>query len=157
MNTDLVSYSQAISMDCWVDAIWNELQALHDNNTWTITSLWPNHKAIGCKWVFKIKYNSDGTVDKHKAHLVAKCFNQKEGIDYTETFAPVSKMTTLRTFLANVVSKNWFLHQMDVHNAFLHGNLEETVFMQIPQGLELPSNAPPHPVYLLWKFIYGLK
>lgn len=111
-----------------------ELQALEANQSWSMVSLPPGQRPIGCKWVFKIKYKSDGTIDRYKACLVAKGFTQHEGIDYKETFAPVAKLTTVRCLLTVVAVRNWPLHQMDVQNAFLHGDLHEEVYMLPPPG-----------------------
>lgn len=94
---------------------------------------------------------------KHKAHLVAKGFSQKEGIDYTETFASVSKMASLRILLSIAMTNRWFLHQMDVENAFLHGRFDETIYLRIPLGLDLAHDTPSQQVCLLQKSIYGLK
>ncbi|CAL9027549.1 unnamed protein product [Prunus brigantina] len=118
----------------WVEAMQTELDALAANNTWTIMPLPSGHRAIGCRWVFKIKYNSDGTVERYKARLVAKGFTQREGIDYKETFAPVAKLITVRCLLSVAAIRNWSLHQLDVQNAFLHGDLQEEVYMQPPPG-----------------------
>ncbi|BBG99437.1 transposable element gene [Prunus dulcis] len=112
----------------------SELQALEANHTWSLVSLPPSHRPIGCKWIFRIKYNSDGTVDRFKARLVAKGFNQREGIDFTDTFAPVAKLITVRCLLSIAAAHHWPLHQMDVHNAFLHGDLQEEVYMLPPPG-----------------------
>lgn len=116
-----------------------ELEALHHNKTWVVTDLPPGKKPIGCKWVFKIKYKSDGTIERHKARLVAKGYTQVEGIDFFDTFSPVAKLTTIRLLLASASSQNWHLHQLDVHNAFLHGHLEEEIYMQLPL-VYLPIN-----------------
>ena len=105
----------------------SEIEALEKNGTWTVEDLPPGKKAICSKWVYKIKYNSDGTIERYKARLVILGNNQVEGIDYNETFAPVAKMVTVQTFLSVIAAKDWELHQMDVHNAFLHGDLVEEV------------------------------
>jgi hypothetical protein len=132
-----------------------ELTALEQTRTWTVTPLPPGHRPIGCKWVYKIKYNSDGTIERHKARLVAKGFTQREGIDYKETFAPVAKLTTVRCLLAVAAVRHWSLHQMDVQNAFLHGDLLEEVYMQLPPGFR--RQGEEHMVCRLNKSIYGLK
>ncbi|GKD95619.1 retrovirus-related pol polyprotein from transposon TNT 1-94 [Tanacetum coccineum] len=98
----------------------------------TYKTLPPGKEAIGSKWVFKIKYNSDGTIEHHKARLVILGNNQVEGIDYNEMFAPIAKMVMVRTFLDVAAARNWELYQMDVHNAYLHGDLEEEVYMKLP-------------------------
>ncbi|RVW75421.1 Retrovirus-related Pol polyprotein from transposon RE1 [Vitis vinifera] len=131
-----------------------ELQALERNNTWEMVPLSPGHKPIGCRWVYKIKYHSDGTIERYKARLVAKGYTQVAGIDYQETFSPTAKLTTLRCLLTVAASKNWYIHQLDVHNAFLHGNLQEEVYMTPPPGLRRQGE---NLVCRLRKSIYGLK
>jgi len=111
-----------------------ELQALENNHTWVLTPLPPGKKAIGCKWIYRTKFKSDGSIDKYKARLVAQGYSQQFGIDYDETFAPVAKMTTVRALLAVAAVKKWYVNQMDVSNAFLHGDLQEEVYMMLPQG-----------------------
>ena len=94
----------------------------------------PGHKSVGCKWVFKTKRDCKGNIERHKAQLVAKGFNQKEGIDYTETFSPVSRKDSLRIIMALVAHYDLELHQMDVKTVFLNGDLEEEVYMHQPEG-----------------------
>ncbi|XP_068304379.1 uncharacterized mitochondrial protein AtMg00810-like [Pyrus communis] len=132
-----------------------ELQALHENNTWTIMKLPKGKKAVGSCWVYKIKFHSYGTIERHKARLVARGFTQTYGVDYKETFAPVAKMNTMRVLLSVAINNTWPLFQMDVKNTFLHGELEEEVFMKIPLGH--PQSNNPDLVCRLHKAIYGLK
>ncbi|XP_042980159.1 uncharacterized mitochondrial protein AtMg00820-like [Carya illinoinensis] len=115
----------------WQDAMHDELSALEENNTWTITSLPSNKTAIGCKYVYKVKLKLDGSLERHKARLVAKGYTQRDGFDFQETFSPVAKLTTVYVFLALASIHNWSLSQMDVHNAFLHGDLDEEIYMEM--------------------------
>ncbi|CAM8927895.1 unnamed protein product [Rhodiola kirilowii] len=109
-----------------------EIKALEQNNTWSLTPLPSQAHAIDCKWIFKVKYNSDGTVERYKARVVAKGYTQVEGIDYHDTFAPVTKMTTVRCLLAIAAAKQWPIFQLDVDNAFLHGT-SPTLIKQIKE------------------------
>ncbi|XP_019435227.1 PREDICTED: uncharacterized protein LOC109341724 [Lupinus angustifolius] len=118
-------YAEAIKHECWQNAIQAELKALANNNTWRLTTLPNNKRAIGCKWVFKIKHNPDGSIERHKAKLVANGFNQTEGVDYMDTFSPVVKMTTIRVLLCLAALFNWHMHQLDINTTFLHGYLKE--------------------------------
>ena len=130
------------------------MRALDENNTWTLECLPPGKNPIGCKWVYKIKFKACGQIEKYKARLVAKGYTQVEGEDFTETFAPVAKMVTVRCLLSIAVAKEWKCHQMDVSNAFLHGDLNEEVYMEVSQGYE---KARPNQVSHLRKSLYGLK
>ncbi|KAJ1700906.1 hypothetical protein LUZ63_000685 [Rhynchospora breviuscula] len=139
----------------WRQAMAKEIDALATNNTWTLVPP-PTHRlVIGCKWVFKIKRKSDGTIDRYKARLVAKGFHQQEGIDYFDTFSPVVRPTTIRVILSIATSQHWSIRQLDVNNAFLHGDLTERVYMSQPPGFQ--DKMRPNHVCLLSKSLYGLK
>ncbi|XP_073302959.1 uncharacterized protein [Primulina huaijiensis] len=148
------TYEQACKDPKWIEAMKAELSALEANKTWSLVPLPSGCRPIGCKWVSKIKYNSNGTIERYKARLVAKGFNQREGIDYHETFAPVAKLTTFRCLLALASIHGWELHQMDVQNAFLHGNLTEEVYMHPPPGFHRQGESL---VCRFHKSLYGLK
>lgn len=112
-----------------------ELEALESNNTWEITDLPHGKHAIGCNWLYTTKYNPKTLkIERHKSRLVGLGNRQKEGIDYKETFAPVAKMTTVRSLLAIAALNGWNVQQVDVKIAFLHGDLQELVYMNLPQG-----------------------
>ncbi|GKV11743.1 hypothetical protein SLEP1_g22966 [Rubroshorea leprosula] len=114
-----------------------ELEALHKNNTWTLVPTpSPQTNIVGSNWVFKTKLNSDGNVDRFKARLVARGYSQVPRVDFEETFSPILKPTTLRLVLALATTLFWPFRQLDVKNAFLHGNLKEEVYMRQPLGLE---------------------
>ena len=114
-----------------------EMKALDASGTWNFAPLPKEKRAIGCKWVYKIKHNADGSVNRYKACLVAKGYAQTYGIDFEETFSPVAKMVTVRAVIAMATSKGWELQQMDVKNAFLNGDLQEEVYMEQPEGYVL--------------------
>ncbi|XP_074299292.1 uncharacterized protein LOC141630360 [Silene latifolia] len=124
-NVEPRSFREAMKDNHWCDAMNHEIEALIRNGTWEIVDLPKGKKAIGNKWVYKVKLKADGSVVRFKARLVVLGNRQEEGVDFFETFASTAKMVTVRTFLALAASKRWELHQMDVHNAFLHGDLEE--------------------------------
>ena len=103
----------------------DEISALNKNRTWEISELPPGKKPVGCKWLFTIKHKADGSIERLKARLVAKGFTQSYGIDYQETFDPVDKLNTIRVLLSLAANKDWPLHQLDIKNAFLNGDLEK--------------------------------
>ncbi|MCO5590817.1 hypothetical protein L7F22_044792 [Adiantum nelumboides] len=121
-----------------------KMDALYGNETWELAPSLKGKKLIGCRWVYKIKHNSDGSVSRYQAKLVAKGYAQMYGIDYEEIFSPVVKMATVRVVIAIVAAKGWILHQTDVKNAFLHGDLQEEVYIEQPQG----SHDTGHPDYV---------
>ena len=147
-------FKEAAQYDVWNDSMYEEVDALEEQHTWDITTLPPNKIAIPIQWVYCIKYNADGTIKRHKSRLVVNGSKQVEGEDYSETFAHVVKMTTIRSLLRLVASKNWEAFQMDVNNAFLHGNLDEEIYMLLPPGFR---HTHPGKVCRLLKSLYGLK
>ncbi|CAL5381095.1 unnamed protein product [Camellia sinensis] len=137
------------------EAVIEEIRALETNGTWEVMKLPRGKRPVGCKWVFTIKYRADGTVERNKARLVAKGFTQIYGIDYTETFAPVAKLNTIRVLLSLAANLDWPLQQLDIKNAFLNGELEEEVYMTLPPGFS--KKGEENEVCKLKKSLYGLK
>ena len=125
------------------------------NATWTLEKLPEGREAIGNKWIFKVKHNADGSIDRYKARLVAQGFSQKPGIDYYETFSLVARLTSIRTILAIANELDLHLHQMDVQTAFLNGDLQEEIYMCQPEGFIVRGKEEY--VYKLKKGLYGLK
>jgi hypothetical protein len=116
-----------------------ELAALDCTGTWDLIPLLSHAMPITFKWVFKIKTNSDGSIERYKARLVARGFQQTQGRDYDETFAPVAHVIIVRTLIAVAATSSWTISQMDVRNAYLHGDLHEEIYMQPPPGVDAPS------------------
>jgi hypothetical protein len=139
----------------WIQAIKEEMEALQKNDTWTLVPLPKEKKAVGCKWVFSIKHKVDGSIKRYKARLVAKGYTQTYGVDNQETFSPVVKLSTMRILLSLAANRDWPLHQFDVKNAFLHGNLEEEVYMDLPPGYTASTETKV--VCKLQRALYGLK
>jgi hypothetical protein len=139
----------------WREAMLEELRALEKNKTWDLVKLPAGKKVVSCKWVFTVKQNPEGKVERYKARLVARGYSQTYGIDYDETFAPVAKMSTIRILISCAANFGWPLHQLDVKNAFLHGDLQEEVYMEIPPGFS--KSYTTGKVCRLKKSLYGLK
>lgn len=132
-----------------------EMDALHANGTWELVHLPRGKTTVGCRWVYTIKFRPDGSVDRLKARLVAKGYTQVYGVDYSDTFTPVAKITSVRFFFALAAISHWPLHQLDIKNAFLHGDLEEEVYMEQPPGFVAQGESGR--VCKLRKSLYGLK
>jgi histone deacetylase 1/2 len=120
----------------WLSAMQAEYKALMDNQTWSLVPLPPHRRAIGCKWIFRVEENPDGSVNKYKARLVAQGFSQTVGFDFTETFSPVIKPVTVRIILTRAVTFKWKVQQIDVNNAFLNGVLQKEVYMRQPTSFD---------------------
>jgi hypothetical protein len=149
------SLLEALSTPSWKAAMNDEYTALMRNKTWHLVPPQADRNVIDCKWVFKVKHKAGGLIDRHKAHLVAKGFKQRLGIDYDDTFSHVVKPATIRLVLSLAVSQGWTLYQLDVQNAFIHGVLEEDVYMKQPLDFVDPSCPSYH--YRIDKALYGLK
>ena len=147
-------YEEAKCYPEWIEAMRVEIEALEVNKTWDIVDLPRNKIPIGCKWVYKDKHKADGKIEQYKARLVAKGYTQREGIDYMDTYSPIARLTTIRTILAVAAVMDWHLEQLDVNNAFLHGDLQEEVYMSLPPGI---TTVKSNQVSKLIKALYGLK
>ena len=161
VNDDVepASYTEAISCadsSKWLVAMNEEIESLHKNNTWSLTKLPKGKRPLRCKWIYKKKDGIPGVEDPRcKARLVVKGFYQKEGIDFNEIFSPVVRHTSIRVLLAFVALFDLELEQLDVKTAFLHGELEEEIYMDQPEGFVVPGKE--HLVCRLKKSLYGLK
>ncbi|KAL0314939.1 UNVERIFIED_CONTAM: Retrovirus-related Pol polyprotein from transposon RE2, partial [Sesamum angustifolium] len=127
-----------------------EIKMIVKNNTWGLADRPKDKDVIEVKWIYKTKLNADGSIQKHKARLVAKGYSQLPGIDYTETFAPVARLDTIRALI-----KKWKIYQMDVKSAFLNGYIDEEIYVEQPQGFI--AKGSEEKVLRLKKALYGLK
>ncbi|KAG7557329.1 Zinc finger CCHC-type superfamily [Arabidopsis suecica] len=155
INEEPWDYQEAKESAEWREACKDEISSITKNNTWNLVELPAGVKPIGLKWVFKIKRNSDGSINKYKARLVAKGYVQKHGIDFDEVFAPVARIETIRFIVAIAASNGWEVHHLDVKTAFLHGELKEVVFVSQPEGFVVKGSE--NKVYRLNKALYGLR
>ena len=130
------------------------MPSVQENDVWELVDLPEDRKPVGSKWVFKVKTNADGHIERYKARLVAQGFSQKFGTDYNETFSPVVRLESVSTLIATSVQQGLQLHQVNVTTAFLNGKLEEEVYMKQPEGFAVPGNKQL--VCKLKKSIYGL-
>lgn len=151
------TYKEAIESPeakLWIAAMDEEIKSLTENHTWTLTNLPENRKAVGCKWIYKRKLDEDGNIVRYKARLVAQGFSQMYGTDFDEVFAPVVRQVTFRTLLTVAGQRNMLVKHADVKTAYLHGEMEEAVFMKQPLGYEAEDTGA---VCLLKKGLYGLR
>lgn len=141
----------------WWESMFSEINSLEARQTWELCILPAGRKAVRCKWVYKTKYNPDGSVARLKSRLCAKGFTQVAGIDFTETFAPTVKFTTLRLIFSLAAHFGLHLEQTDVDCAFLYADLKEEIYMEQPQGFERRGPNGERLVCRLRKAVYGLK
>lgn len=155
MNEEPRDFYEAKKKKEWITACEDELCSIEKTHTWDLVDPPEGAKSIGLKWVFKLKRNSDGSINKHKARLVAKGYVQRHGIDFEEVFAPVARLETIRLLVNLAASNGWEVHHLDVKTAFLHGELQETVYVFQPEGFE--KKGKEEKVYKLNKALYGLR
>jgi hypothetical protein len=156
-ETEPRTYAEAMrrpDADLWRKAAEDEIQALLENGTWELVKLPPGKKAIGGRWVFKVKRNADGSVERYKGRYVAKGYLQRPGVDFGETFAPTAKWATLRVILAIAAFEDLELESVDISSAFLNGDIDTEIYMTQPEGFE---QRGPEWVNRVWKGLYGLK
>ena len=152
------TYKEAVASPeapLWKEAINSEVESILQNHTWELVDLPPGNKLIGYKWIFKRKFKTDGSIDKYKARLVAKGYRQNEGLDYFDTYSPVSRITSIRMLIAIASLYSMEIHQMDVKTAFLNGELDEEIYMEQPEGFVVEGKETK--VCKLVKSLYGLK
>ena len=149
------SVQEALDEPTWRSAMEAEMESIRSNDTWVPATLPAGHRAIGLKWVFKVKRDLDGRIVKHKACLVAKGYTQRQGVDFDEVFAPVARLETVRLLLAVAAHRSWGVHHMDVRSACLNGDLQEEVYVHQPAGFVDSNNT--HCVLKLHKALYGLR
>ena len=133
-DSEPINFEEATQDKKWRLAMNEEMKAIQKNGTWELTTLLKEKQVVGMKWIYKIKKNERGEVEKYKARLVVKGFSQQHGVDYDEVFAPVARLETIRLIIALVAQKRWRIFQMDVKSAFLNGHLEEDVYVKQPEG-----------------------
>jgi len=153
--TDPIHFEDALKSEKWRHVMDLEMEAINKNDTWELVELLEGGKKVGVKWIYKTKFNENGEVEKYKARLVAKGYTQQCGVDYTEVFAPVARMETIRLVVALAAKRKWSIYQLDVKSAFLHGELNEEVFVEQPCGYVQKGHEKK--VYRLKKALYGLK
>ena len=146
---------EALAHPGWQSAMIEEMDTLTDNGTWDLVHLPAGKKVIGCQWVFTVKVNLDGSIARLKAHLVAKGYAQTYGVDYSDTFSPVAKLTSIQLFISLTATHGWDLHQLDIKNVFLYGDLTKEVYMEKPP--EFVAQGEIGRVCRLRKSLYGLK
>ncbi|GKD14128.1 putative RNA-directed DNA polymerase [Tanacetum coccineum] len=153
--TEPTSFTVANNFPEWRQAMKEEYDALVKTGTWSLVSRASNTNVVDCKWVYRLKRDKNGAISRYKARFFTKDFRQQPGINFHETFSLFFKSTTIRAIFSLAVTNNWPLRQLDVQNAFLHGNLKEQFYMKQHPGFIDPQR--PNHVFFLHKSLYGLK
>jgi hypothetical protein len=152
---ELENFEEAVKEESWRKAMEDEIEVIEKNKTWKLVERPQDKEIIGVKWIYKVKYNVDGSVQRNKARLVAKGYSQQPIVDFHETFASVARLDTVRALISLAAQKGWLLYQLDVKLAFLNGELKEEVYVEQPQGFVIQGEEGK--VYKLRKALYGLK
>ena len=139
--------------DKWIEAMTEEIRSLEQMGTWVMGPLPEGHKTISCKYVYRIKRDTDGNPTRYKAQLVARGFTQVHGLDYDETYTPITRLETIQLLLSIAVAHDWSIHQVDIKSTYLYGDLDEEIYMIPPPGYKVPKGHILH----LRKALYGLK
>ena len=150
------TYEKAIAAadsTLWLEAMNTEIKAMEDLNVWEVVPRPDNTNVVSCKWIYKIKRDAQGEISRYRARLVARGFTQVHGTDYFDTYAPVTRLETIRLLFALAVEKDWEIRQIDVKTAYLNGDLDEDIYMEPPKGYDVPNGC----VLLLKKALYGLR
>ena len=155
INDEPANFHEPKDSKQWTDACEDEIESINKNNTQTLVDKPTGVKIIDLKWVFKIKRNADGSINKFKARLVAKGYVQEHEIDLDEVFSPVARLETIRLLIGLDAANKWEIHHLDVKTAFLHGELSEDVYVSQPEGFE--KKGEEHKVFNLSKALYGLR
>jgi len=158
LKEDPKTYQEAMrSIDAtfWKEVIKNEIDSLESNKTWELTDSPKGCRPISNRWMFKKKLRTDGSIERYKARLVIRGFDQKKEIDFFHTYSPVTKISTIRTPIALATIHDLVVHQTDVKTTFLNGDLEEEIFMSQSEGCNVPRQE--NKVCKLKKSLYGLK
>jgi hypothetical protein len=149
------SYENAAQHKVWQEAMMKEYASIMKNDVWEVVPRPEDKKVVGSKWIYKVKYATNGSVDKYKARFLAKGFLQREEVDYEENFAPVARSSSIQAVISLAAEKGWSIHQMDVKTAFLKGVIEEEVYVEQPERFEVGSRETH--VCTLRRALYGLK
>lgn len=149
------SYEEAACQEVWISAMEEELAMINKNDTWELIDRPEQKNVIGVKWVYRTKFNPDGSIFKHKARLVVKGYFQQPGVDFGDTFAPVARHEIVRFLVALAAQCKWKIFHLDVKSAFLNGLLEEDIYVEQPEGFTVAGEEDK--VYKLKKALYGLK
>ena len=150
-----LTFTKASTHSGWIEAMQQEIKAIMKNHTWELVDRPDQKVPITAKWIYKLKKDTNGVVTKLKARIVARGFQQTEGVTFSEIFAHVVRWSTIRTILALAASHSWPIHQMDVIIAFLNGELTDEVYMEVPEGF--PGAGDPTKVCHLKRALYGLR